>query len=56
MALLPCIGEHGCRKDFFQRKEAIVDFSRGRKKAFPGGPKVVKFHFTHLKLRKQLLI
>lgn len=36
---------HGCRKDFF--RGGIVDFSRG------GGPKMMKFHFTNLKLREQ---
>jgi len=30
-----------------------VDFSKGSQKDFPGGAKVVKFHFTHSKLRKQ---
>jgi len=39
---------HGRRKDFFQRGE-LEDFS----KILPGRPKVVKFVFPHLKLRKQ---
>jgi len=28
-------------------------FFQGWQKDFPGGPKVVKFHFTHPKLRKR---
>ena len=39
---------HGRRKDFFQGGGALGDFS----KIFPGGPKVVKFAFSHSKLKK----
>jgi len=39
---------HGCRKDFFNGAPA-GHFS----KTFPEGPKVVKFVFSHTKLRKQ---
>jgi len=45
--------KHGRQKDFFLGWGLIVDFSRGSKKDFPEGPKVVKFHFTHPKLRKR---
>jgi len=38
------------RQDFFQKP--IVDFPVVAKKIFPG-EKVVKFHFTHSKLKKQ---
>lgn len=41
------------RKDFSQGK-AMVDFFWGNRKGFfQGGPKVVKFHFMHSKLKKQ---
>jgi len=43
-----CVQGHGRRKDFVQG-EAPGNFS----KIFPGGPKVVKFVFSHLKVRKQ---
>ena len=44
----PC--GHGRRKDFFRGTTTLEDFS----KVFPGGrPKVVKFVFSHSKLRKQ---
>jgi len=36
----------------FSRGGTIVDFSRGSQNDFfPVGPTVVKFHFTHSKLR-----
>jgi len=40
---------HGHRKDFFQRG-SLEDFS----KTFLGGPKVVKFVFSHSKLKNNL--
>jgi len=44
--------KHGHRKDFFQRGQQWI-FLGAAKEFSNGGPKMVKFHFTHSKLRKQ---
>ena len=50
-----CTPKHGRRRDFFQ-EGANSGFSRGGPKIFlQGRPKVAKWHFHHLKLRKQTL-
>ena len=40
--------QHGRRKDFSNRANSV--FFRGSQRDFPGRPKEVKFHFTHLNL------
>jgi len=39
---------HGCQKNFYRRRHQGI-----LPKFFQEGPKVVKFTFSHLKLRKQ---
>jgi len=46
---------HGRRKDF-SREEPIVDFPGVAKRFLQWGPKVAKFYFNHLKIRKQFFL
>jgi len=51
-----CRNGHGRRKDFFQERANSIFFQGLLKRFFQSGPKVVKLHFTHSKLRKQTFV